>query len=439
MKKISIEAVERRMGSGYPSPYDEPCRERKRWRLGDAAGLTQFGVNLLRLPVGQWSSQRHWHSAEDEFVYVLEGEVVLVTDAGEEVLRAGDCVGFKAGVGEGHHLQNRGPAEAVILETKRVRNGGLLGLFSRPVFEVAAAIEEEHREAEALVPLVKEIMGLRQEVNRILQESATREATTSLPEPLGRWQSQLERKGVASEVAEELLRRAWESGPAEGEALRLRVARLVEEYFGLPQPIRWENGRTKVVALVGPTGVGKTTTLAKLAARFALAEKARVALIAADTYRIAAVEQIRTYAEILGVPVAVADTPAELRAALAGFQDRDILLVDTAGRSHQNAMQMAELRGVLEAIAPAEVFLIVSLATADGDLLEILKEYQDLGFDRLLLTKLDETRSPGRLLNLAVRAGKPFSYITAGQRVPEDLELASASYLTNLLLGDIDA
>src|SRR5512146_1847502 len=116
MKKIDLSTVKVMLGSGYPAPYDEPCRQRKRSRLGDAAGLTQFGVNLLRLPPGVWSSQRHWHTAEDEFVYVLEGEVVLVSDAGEEVLRAGDCAGFKAGEPNGHHLQNRGNTEAVVLE-----------------------------------------------------------------------------------------------------------------------------------------------------------------------------------------------------------------------------------------------------------------------------------------------------------------------------------
>lgn len=116
MKKIDFSAVKTALGSAYPDPYGEPCRQRQRSRLGDAAGLTHFGVNLLRLPPGVWSSQRHWHSAEDEFVYILEGEVVLVTDAGEEVLRAGDCAGFKAGEPNGHHLQNRTGAEAIVLE-----------------------------------------------------------------------------------------------------------------------------------------------------------------------------------------------------------------------------------------------------------------------------------------------------------------------------------
>jgi uncharacterized cupin superfamily protein len=116
VKKIDVSAVKAMLGSGYPPPYDEPCRQRQRRRLGDAARLTQFGVNLLRLPPGVWSSQRHWHTAEDEFVYIVEGEVVLVSDAGEEVLQAGDCAGFKAGEANGHQLQNRSNADAVLLE-----------------------------------------------------------------------------------------------------------------------------------------------------------------------------------------------------------------------------------------------------------------------------------------------------------------------------------
>ncbi len=116
MAKIDIARAPTRFGSGYPAPYDAPCTTRQRWRLGDAAELTQFGVNLLKLPPGAWSSQRHWHEGEDEFVYVLAGEVLLVTDGGEEMLRAGDCAGFKAGVANGHHLQNRGVVEAVLLE-----------------------------------------------------------------------------------------------------------------------------------------------------------------------------------------------------------------------------------------------------------------------------------------------------------------------------------
>lgn len=115
-RKIAKETAPVTTGTRYPPPYDASCRARVRQRLGDAAGLTQFGVNLLRLPPGAWSSQRHWHAAEDEFVFVVEGEVILVSDAGEETLRAGDCAGFKAGVPDGHHLQNRSGRDVLLLE-----------------------------------------------------------------------------------------------------------------------------------------------------------------------------------------------------------------------------------------------------------------------------------------------------------------------------------
>ncbi len=114
--KIEVDAAPTVRGARYPPPYDRNCAERLRRRVGDLAGLTQFGVNLTRLSPGCWSSQRHWHTAEDEFVFVVEGEVVLVTDAGTEILRAGDCAGFKAGIADGHHLQNRSQSDAVILE-----------------------------------------------------------------------------------------------------------------------------------------------------------------------------------------------------------------------------------------------------------------------------------------------------------------------------------
>jgi len=116
LKKIDIAALPIRRGSAYPAPYDAPVAERVRRRLADAAGLTAFGVNHLTLAPGCWSSQRHWHSHEDEFVFVVQGEVVLITDAGEEMLVAGDCSAFKAGDADGHHLVNRSDRDAILLE-----------------------------------------------------------------------------------------------------------------------------------------------------------------------------------------------------------------------------------------------------------------------------------------------------------------------------------
>jgi len=139
-KRIDPKDVPAQVGTFYPPPYDQPCRARERRKLGDAAGLTQFGVNLLRLAPGVWSSQRHWHTGQDEFVYVLSGEVVLVTDVGEEILKPGDCAGFKAGDKDGHHLQNRSDGDAVLLEIgARVEGDG--GEYSDidMAFQVGAA------------------------------------------------------------------------------------------------------------------------------------------------------------------------------------------------------------------------------------------------------------------------------------------------------------
>jgi uncharacterized cupin superfamily protein len=116
MPKIDITSVPSRLGSGYPPPFDAPCAARTRQRLGNAGGLRDFGINRMTLPPGSWSSQRHWHSHEDEFVYILEGEVTLIEDDGETVLRAGDCAAFPKGTGNGHHMINRSPAIAVYLE-----------------------------------------------------------------------------------------------------------------------------------------------------------------------------------------------------------------------------------------------------------------------------------------------------------------------------------
>jgi uncharacterized cupin superfamily protein len=124
MPRIDIAGAKVVEGTLYPAPYDEPCRARQRTKLGDAAGLDQFGVNLCRLPPGAWTAQRHWHASEDEFIYVLEGEVVLVTDDGDEVLRPGDCAGFKAGDTNGHCLQNRSARDAVVLEVGSRNPGG---------------------------------------------------------------------------------------------------------------------------------------------------------------------------------------------------------------------------------------------------------------------------------------------------------------------------
>lgn len=208
----------------------------------------------------------------------------------------------------------------------------------------------------------------------------------------------------------------------------------LERMFGKAQPIDCSSSGRRVIALIGPTGVGKTTTIAKLAANFAVIEKKKVALITADTYRIAAVEQLKTYGDIIGVPVDVVFTPKELKLAVEMHRDADLIIIDTAGRSHKNEMQMSELKGFLDAAMPTETYLVVAVNSSLRDAREALRMYGKVGFDRLIFTKLDETSHFGLMLNLTAQVRKPMSYFTTGQSVPDDIEVASPQRIARLIL-----
>lgn len=215
--------------------------------------------------------------------------------------------------------------------------------------------------------------------------------------------------------------------------LRQEAAAAIERLLGPARPI--ETGTAgRVIAFVGPTGVGKTTTLAKLAAHFALRERRRVCLLTLDTFRVGAVDQLRTYAQISGLPCLVAATPAEFASLLERAPEYDLVLVDTAGRSHHDEMRMSELAGFLAARRPDEIHLVVSATSRYSDALEVLDRYREAGFDKLLFTKLDETRHHGLILNVAVVAQRPLSYVTTGQQVPEDIAVARAGDLAKLLV-----
>ncbi len=198
-----------------------------------------------------------------------------------------------------------------------------------------------------------------------------------------------------------------------------------------------ENG-PKIVFFVGPTGVGKTTTIAKIASSFSVEEKKKVALLTADTYRIAAAEQLRTYANILEVPFRVIYTIEELENAIGDFKEYDYIFVDTAGHSHQNQAQkesMTELVKCVDGIAQKELFLVLSATTKYKDLLSIADSYREMGNYKLIFTKLDETTALGNLLNLKLYTGTNLSYVTYGQNVPDDIEKFNPQKTVKQLLG----
>lgn len=194
----------------------------------------------------------------------------------------------------------------------------------------------------------------------------------------------------------------------------------------------------KLIFFVGPTGVGKTTTIAKLASKFSVIQKKKIALLTADTYRIAAAEQLRTYANILEVPFRIIYTIEEMESALKDFMDFDYVLVDTAGHSHQNNEQrniMGDFIHSVDGIVEKEIYLVVSATTKYRDLKSIADAYSEITEYKLIFTKLDETTALGNLLNVKLYTGAPLSYITCGQNVPDDIEEFNAQKTVKNLLG----
>ena len=190
------------------------------------------------------------------------------------------------------------------------------------------------------------------------------------------------------------------------------------------------------VVLVGPTGVGKTTTIAKLAGRLALIDKKKVGLITIDTYRIGAVDQLRTYAEIMNIPFKVVITLKEMESAVDDLKDCDIILIDTTGRSSKNTMQISELRAFTQKIVPDCTILVISGTTKNRDIDTILNGYSELNYEKLIITKLDETSTYGSIYNISKKSSKPIAYITTGQNVPDDIKSPSFEEIEKLILGE---
>ena len=352
--------------------------------------------------------------------------------------------------------------DAVILHTKKVRREGLLGLFGKSRVEVIAAADpsaSKPKEKEAVPKAstaerrppaaqslaadkagpqgeLAEVRRELQEIRRVLERSHPNEERE--PAGIERIRRHLLEQEVHPDLVGEILEgvrsRASAAELEQEDWLRAQArAQIAKEIASVDPWHMAEGGR--VQCLVGPTGVGKTTTIAKLAANFSLLAGKRVALITVDTYRIAAVEQLKTYAEIIGVPLDVAFTPQELKEAITRRSDFDMILVDTAGRSQKHKMQMAELRAFLEVMKDPQVHLVLSATTRTRDMMDIIQRFGELPIGFLIMTKLDETSTYGSLLNACKLSGKPLSYVTNGQTVPDDIEVAEADRIAEMILG----
>jgi flagellar biosynthesis protein FlhF len=260
-----------------------------------------------------------------------------------------------------------------------------------------------------------------------------------LPESLFRLFTDLIDADVNEDLARELIERVRHESRADElldtAQLKNRLVRHVEDEIPIVGPIRLTPGRRHLVALVGPTGVGKTTTIAKLAANYRLREKRRVGLITVDTYRIAAVEQLRTYADIIDLPMEIVATPREMHQAMANLADLDLILMDTAGRSPRDEVKIQELKSMLAEAQPDEVHLVLSSVSSAGSLSKTAEQFAAVGTTALVLTKLDEATSLGNLLPLMRSSRLPLSYLTHGQNVPDDIAPAERARLARVVLG----
>ncbi len=364
--------------------------------------------------------------------------------------------------------------EAVILHTRRFKTGGMLGLFGNERVEVMAAVDDALLETPAVktvvapaMPTVAAVMPPQQTHETVAPVSVPlTPAKTAEPEwkqELAEMRSLLERAlheskqgadavasaavekllqaDVLQPVAESLVRQdpvlyQWK-GTLTEPAFTERLERLVEQGLGKVSGVALNGSAPHVVALLGPTGVGKTTTIAKLAAYFSLQKGMRVSLITADTYRISAVEQLKTYAEIMGLQLEIVYAPQELAKALAKCKGSQLVLLDTAGRSPKNQEQLEELQLLLSQVPQAEKHLVLSLTTCNRDALEIAKRFSVCAPDKVLFTKLDEASRCGVILNVLQQFPMKLSYVTNGQNVPDDLQIVSPAWLAKeLLRGD---
>jgi flagellar biosynthesis protein FlhF len=289
-------------------------------------------------------------------------------------------------------------------------------------------------------PFREQVQGQLSELQSMVEALCRRTRQSSqpdLPESLFRLYTDLIDAEVGEDLARELVESMRHSALPGDDPMLLKahIARTIEDQIRVSGPLALAPGRSHVVALVGPTGVGKTTTIAKLAANYRLREKRKVGLITVDTYRIAAVEQLRTYADIIDLPMQVVSTPREMREAVQSMSNLDLVLLDTAGRSPKDEVKIQELRAFLTEAGAHEVHLVLSSVAGGSSLQRTAERFAEVGTTALILTKLDEAMGLGSLFPLLRGSRLPLSYVTDGQNVPDDIAPADACRLARLVLG----
>ncbi|RQD67773.1 MAG: flagellar biosynthesis protein FlhF [Tindallia sp. MSAO_Bac2] len=357
-------------------------------------------------------------------------------------------------------------SDAVIIHQRKIKPKGILGFFKKPIIEVVAAREEQSETAQIepkpkkvnsvissqqsanstgrpTEELESELQGIKQMLSQLMEQNEPSiEQKKALIEKKEEIEENildvlLKEQEIDPEIASRIRAEIGSShfvphGKNSNEQLSAGIRRFLQENIH----IKPYDPQKKIIVFVGPTGVGKTTTIAKLAARATLNEGKKVGMISADTYRIAAVEQLKTYSDILNIPLEVIYNASEIHEALNRLKDKDIIMIDTAGRNHKEEAQLNELKTLLDTIPKKEVYLLLSCTTRNHDIQSILKHYEFLEDYKIIITKIDEASAFGPVLNVPAITQKPISFLTTGQSVPDDIEVVTIDKVITLLIKE---
>lgn len=353
-------------------------------------------------------------------------------------------------------------SDAIILHTRNIRQPGLFGFFKKNLVEVVVALEETSKQHKQDSKQLNYVLNNdlkynnRQENNNLKTDDrieheikAIRTMVESvvntldlekyeLPKELSKYIEYLTLNGVKENVAFKIISNiSQQINLANKDNVQVQEIVLynIKDYLDEASPIAY-NGKQKVIFFVGPTGVGKTTTLAKVAAKFSLDSNYSVGMITADTYRIAAIEQLKVYAEIMNIPIKVIYEIKDIYKAMSNFRDKDIIFVDTAGRNHKNQDQINEIKELIESVNNKETHLVVNSTTEFETIKDIIKRYSFVKNLKLIFSKVDEANNLGNILNTKFYFNNKISYITNGQNVPDDIEVPDIEKISAILIGE---